>query len=655
MSSVDLISNQIDVNSIVDGLINLERQPIAIMEKKVKTLDSKVSAFQNLNTKLSALSDKVNTFIYGETDAPFVKPYSYADRLKKSIFAKCSLTSSDSDKITATASNVNVGGSYALSVGNLARAQATRSTGLADKDTTQVGMGTITIDTGEDDPVIINITSANNTLEGLQDAINDADLGITASIVNDGTASPYKLLLSADETGTANTFTVNASLSGGTAISFLESQAAENAEFVINGINITKSSNTIDDVINGVTFTLKDTTTSPITLNLSNDQDSIVTGIKDVVTAYNTVNSYINTQFAFNSNSESAGVLAGDSTLRSVQNKLRTQLVQGISNRYTSLRVTGQAGLEFNRDGSLTLNETDFREALSEDFTNVAALFLGDGTKQGSATASDNRVTYNTKTSATQTGAYAVSVTALAEQASVTGGQPITSLVDNENLSISYGTATASIDLLPEYSRETILSTINSVLSAQGMPVAATYDDTGRIKIATTKYGSAETLTIVSTQENIEGTTGFGITDITVSGTDIAGTIGNNAAIGNGLLLTGAEGQAEEGLSLSIAQTEIGSYGSVTVAPSTKGVEGSSILMNLSSILEGITDSLSGPMHNAMDGLNKNIRNINNSISDSEERLDARRETLLNEYSAANQALKLLQVSQAQLSASLGS
>lgn len=650
--SIDLISNQIDVASIVDGLMKLEHQPVDKLQTQANALQSKVSAYQSLNTKLSAMSDKVNTILYGKTEAPFTQPYSFEDRLSKSVFAKCTATSSDESKLTAEASNVNVSGIYNLTVSSLAQAQASKSTGLADKDTTSVGIGSITINIGQKDPATIAIDASNNTLWGLQRAINDAKLGITATVVNDGSATPYKLLISSESTGTANAFTISTNLSGGSAISFSNSQTAEDAEFVVNGISIKKSSNTIDDVINGVTLKLKDKTTGPVKLNLANDQDSVVSAINDLVTTYNSVNYYINGQFTYNASTKSAGVLAGDATLRDVQSKLQAQLAQGISNRYTSLGVTGQAGLEFNRDGSLTLNETKFRDALSSDFTSVAALFLGDGTVAGKATASDRRVTYDTKTDKTQSGTYDVTINSLAEQASAIGKQDITSLGANETLSISDGTTTALVDLKQDDSLDAILIKINTTFSTQGIAATASKDGTGKIKIATSGYGSSQELTIFSDQYNADGTTGFGTTPITVNGKDIAGKIGDHNATGKGFSLTGAE-PPEQGLSLSIAQTTLGGYGKVTVAPDAEGVEGSSILLNLASMLHGITDSLSGPIHNAVDGLNSNIKNLNDTISSSEERLSARREILENEYNAANQALKLMQVNQSQLTASL--
>ena len=140
-----------------------------------------------------------------------------------------------------------------------------------------------------------------------------------------------------------------------------------------------------------------------------------------------------------------------------------------------------------------------------------------------------------------------------------------------------------------------------------------------------------------------------------VSGTDIAGTINGHSAAGYGLTLTGASGQPEEGLSASISQTTTGNYGTVTVASDTGGVAGASILMNLFSSLHGLTDTLSGPIVNATDGLKKNIESLNDQISSYEDRLSKREEILTAEYDKADQALKLMTVTQSSLQSQINS
>ncbi|HTY60963.1 MAG TPA: flagellar filament capping protein FliD [Acidobacteriota bacterium] len=653
--SINLMSSSLDVSTIVQNLMYAESAPVRDMQSKVSTLQSKVTAYQSLNTNLSALSDKLNAILYGSSDAPLVQPYSFSDRLSKSIFANCSVASSDSNTISATASGAAAGGSYSFTVSNLAQAQTMISSSFADANSTSLGTGTITITKGSGDPVTITINSANSTLSGLCDAINNAQAGVTASIINDGSSTPYRLMITSNATGTANAFTVTSSLSGGQAPTFEQSSAAADAKFAVNGISVTRSSNTVSDVINGVTFTLKNTSTAPVTLQAQTDTDSIVSALNDFVTAYNAVNTFVNAQFSYNADSKTSGVLSGDSTLRQIQSMLQSSLLQSVHNQYTSLASAGQVGLEFNRDGSLTLNETEFRQAMGNNYTAVAALFLGNGTPAGGATSSDSRVGYAGETSATQAGTYAIQVDTLASRASATGDQSITSLSDNETLTITDGTGTAVVSLLQNDSLSTVLSKINSALAAQGMAATAKDDGTGKINIVTNNYGSSQTLTIVSDRDDVSGSTGFSTTPATSTGTDIAGSINGHAATGVGLTLTGASGQPEEGLSVNISQTTTGSYGSVTVASATTGVAGSGIFAGLFTVLNGLTDSLSGPIVNATDGLKQNIDSLNNQISAYQDRLSKEQDLLTQEYDQADQALRLMTVTQSSLDAQIKS
>jgi flagellar hook-associated protein 2 len=654
-SSIDLTSSVLDVGTIVDSLIYVDGAPMRLIQNQVTALQNKASAYQSLNTKLSALSDKVNSLLFGDTNAPFVQPTSFSDRLSSSIFSQCAVTSSDDSLIAATASSANATGSYSITVSSLARANTEASSGFADTTTTQTGTGTLTITTGSNAPVSVTIDSSNNTLRGVCEAINNSRAGVTATIINDGSATPYKLLITANDTGTANSFTISDGLSGGQALGFSQTQGATDAQFLVNGVSITKSSNTISDVISGVTFTLKDETASPVTLRVDRDADSIVKAINEFITAYNAVNTYINSQFAYNASTKTAGLLSGDATLRHIQSKLQSQFTQTISNSFTDYTTLGQVGLDFNRDGSLSLNESDFRAALSDDFSSVAALFLGEGPPPGGTSVTDSRVTYGGKTSATQPGTYDILISTLAQQASATGNQTVTALASNETLTITNGTATAVVSLLQNDTITDVLSKINNELSAQGIAATAVNDGTDRIRIATANYGSSESFTIVSDVSDTPGSTGFGTSPVVATGVDIAGTINGHAAVGNGLTLTGAAGQPEEGLALTIAQTTTGSYGSITVAPAMGTGETSSALMSLFSALDGLTDPLSGPIHNATDGLNKSIDQLNNEIDAYQTRLDKEKEMLTQLYNQADEALRLMKVTQASLASQLSS
>jgi flagellar hook-associated protein 2 len=501
----------------------------------------------------------------------------------------------------------------------------------------------------------VTITGSNNTLNGARDAINNANAGVTATVINDGTATPHRLLITANDSGTANSFTVTENLSGGQALGLADVQAAADAQFTVNGVNITKSTNSVSDVISGVTFKLKAVTTGPVTLNVDKDIDAIVEGFNEFVSSFNEINTYINAQFAYDSTLKKAGLLSGDSTLRRIQSTLQKDIIQSISNQFTSYSVASQVGLQFNRDGSLSLDESKFRDALSSNFTAVAALFLGNGTESGGVTASDSRVASNGKTAATQAGTYSVQISTLAQTASTVGAVAVGTLSGDETLTITSGASSAIVGLLQNDDLSTVLSKINSELSAQGMAITAADDGTGKIQITADNYGSAHSFTVVSDGDGSSGTTGFGSTPSAANGVDIAGTIGGNAAVGAGLILTGASGQPEEGLSLSISQTSTGNYGTVTVSSETEGTEGASILMNLQSLLDGITDPLSGPIHNSTDSLNQSIRSLNDQIESYQDRLEARRLLLTAQFQKADEALRLLSVTQSSLSNQIGS
>ena len=656
MSSINVINSGLDVQTLVDQLIKLERAPIERFERQTTNLQSKVKALQSFNTKLSTLLNKLDNALYKGETALLSVPAGFARRFAKSIFAVRNASSSDESAVLAVAAKGASVGSYAVTVSSLAKTRTEASANFADTDTTRAGTGTIVIQVGTKDAVTINIDETNNTLEGVRAAINNATAGVSATILNDGSSSPYRLLLTAKGTGTANTFTVTENLTGGQALNLTETQAAVDAQFTVNGISLTKSSNTVSDVISGVTFTLKATTAAPVEVTVEADTDAAIAGLKELIDAYNEVASFANSQARYNAETKQAGILAGDATLRNTILKIQDALTRQITSSFTGLRYVGEVGLRFNTDGSMSLDETKLRSALESDLTGVAALFLGDGAA-GTAeniSVSDPRVTYNSKTAATQAGTYAVEITGLAQPASAVGGQTISSLAQDETLTITYGAVQTTVDLLSGDSLTTVLDKINAALAGNGVAAAASDDGTGRIMVTTTGYGSSEAITVVSNVDNIAGSTGFGTTPTTATGTDIAGSINGNAAIGSGFTLTGASGNPEEGLGLTIAQSATGVYGTVTFTPATAGEESDGILVGLRTMLKSVTDPLSGPIHRTTDAFNNTIKNLDQQISKYEDRLEVRRQQLLQEYTRADQALKMMSVLQSSLSNQLG-
>jgi flagellar hook-associated protein 2 len=233
------------------------------------------------------------------------------------------------------------------------------------------------------------IDNTNNTLAGLRTALNDSGAAVTASIVNvSASATPdYRLVVQSERTGTANAVTLSGTLAGGTdpfAGGGQVVQAATDAVFAVNGLKISRSSNTVSDVISGVTFTLLDegdrdgaidATDPTAKITVTGNNSAITSTVKDLVDSFNAVNKIVNDQFKLDPNTNRQGSAAGDASLRGVLSRLRSELSSaggiGVGYKYLS-----DIGVKFQKDGSLTLDESKLVDALGADPTGVANLFL---------------------------------------------------------------------------------------------------------------------------------------------------------------------------------------------------------------------------------------------------------------------------------------
>lgn len=376
------VGSNIDIANIVTKLMEIERAPLDRLIEQKTSIDAKISSLGTIKSSLSAFQSA----LAGLTDGT-------------SILAN-KATSSNPTYIQATGTSGSVAGNHTIEVSTLAYAQTIVAAGQADS-TAAIGGGTsttLTIDQGSVSGGVFTananpsfnvvIDSSNNTLEGIRDAINAENQGVTASIVNDGDpTNPYRLVLSSKETGADSVIRIG--VSGDATLSGLLSQdpegiqnltetvTAKDASFTVDGIAITKSSNSVSDVISGVTLDLQaDTTTvGPVTVSVSQDTDSAKTAIKAFVTAYNDLREVINTETAAGIDGSTAGALASDSSTRQIFNTIRDAINQaptGITGSYTNL---SSIGVSFQRDGTLALDETQLDSAIQDDSNNVAELF----------------------------------------------------------------------------------------------------------------------------------------------------------------------------------------------------------------------------------------------------------------------------------------
>jgi flagellar hook-associated protein 2 len=364
MTTIGTTGGSIDPTSMAAQLVAAERAPTdarytatAIkISSQVSAVSTLRSAFSALNSAISALTSKTTT------DAR-------------------SVTLSSSTSFSATASAGTAQGSYSVEVISLATAQKLSSTGFDARDSV-IGTGNLSIQFG-DTALSVDIASPDNTLVAIRDAINAAagGKGVAASIVTGDDGA--HLVMTSLGGGTANAITVTASggdggLSvlnygnGGTG-GMAELVAASDAQIKVDGVLRTSSSNTVTNLVDGVTFNL--TAASPGTttqMTVATDTTAQLTAVKSFVEKYNAALSAMNTTTSYNSTTQVAAALNGDSMVRGTSRQLRDL----IGNNVVDLKAMG---ITIAKDGVLTLSDSAFTTAMAKDSSALTRVF-GSGT-----------------------------------------------------------------------------------------------------------------------------------------------------------------------------------------------------------------------------------------------------------------------------------
>lgn len=552
-------SSYLDVNSLVSQLMTIEQRPLNLLKAKEASYQAKLSAFGSIKGALSSFQSAL------------------AGLSNVSKFQALKATSSDTSIFTASASSTAVAGTYSLdAVTKLAQSQKLAAAGQTDS-AAAIGSGTLTFDFGTitggtfDAPTgkytgatftssgtgtkTVTIDPANNSLQGIRDAINAAKIGVTATIINDGGATPYRLTLTSDSIG--KTSSIKIGVTGDAALSNLlaydpanntgqnlaETATAQNAEFIVDGASVSKASNTITDVIPGVALNLQKVTATPVKLTVDRDTATVKSSLESFVKAYNDLNKILSDVSAYNAATKKGAVLQGDSTVRSMQAQIRAVFNTAISNTGGSLTTLSQIGVSFQKDGTLALDASKLDTAISNNFNDIAGLFAAVGK------ASDSLVGYSAASSATKPGSYAVNITTLATQGNIVGnaaaGLTINSGVNDAlNFTVN-GVSTSIVLAAGTYTAAALAAEVQSkvngasALSSAGISVAVT-QNAGVFTITSNIYGSASSIAVSGA-----GTTNLlGGAPVATSGVDVAGTIDGVAATGAGQFLTSSAGNS---------------------------------------------------------------------------------------------------------------
>ena len=397
MAGITGIGSGLDINSIVKAMVEAETAPKAAQLNRLeKATTTKISALGSLKGALSNFQTTMK------------------DLNKMSLFENRTAVSSNTSALTATASKTALSGSYSVAVQQLASSSKVATAALA-KDFTTSDAGTLTVSLGDNDenPVSVDI-KADASLVDIRDAINAQlkDKGISANIVNNPETNESQLVLSSSETGKGKDIYVSGvggdldqlNVEGGTkagkgTAGYLEQ--ASNAIFTIDGLELESATNTIDNAIPDVTFTLKsktdvaskdgDVQSKPLTVTVGQDNSGVKAQLEKFVESYNELikvsNELTGVTKVGDDKAPVVGGLVGDSTVRTLLGGMRSELTN--ASKTDGIQVLADLGITTQKDGTLKIDDEKLGKTLDNNFDAVAQFVAGDN---GLMTRMDKRI-----------------------------------------------------------------------------------------------------------------------------------------------------------------------------------------------------------------------------------------------------------------------
>lgn len=548
------IGSGLDLNGILTKLMQAESQPLFALDKKEAAFQAKLSAYGSLKGTVSSFQSAV------------------AALNTQSKFQAYSATSSDSTVLSATTSSTSTPGSYAITVGQLAQAQTlltsaktstTAAIAAASTSTTltfqfgTISSGTLTNgvysgSTFTQDATqasgTITITDANNSLQGIRDSINAANIGVTASIVNNGNATtPYNLVLTSKNTGLASSMKITVGGDADASVTSLlaynpaatqnltQSTVAQNATLTVNGVSVSSASNAVTGAVTGTTLNL--ITTGSSNLSVARDTAAVTASVQALVSAYNNTTSTLKVFTSYDATTKKAGILLGDIATQSVQSRIRSTITSALSGLgSSSLTTLSQIGVSFQKDGTLTIDNTKLQAALTNSFNDMSRLFTAIGKP------SDNLVSYISSTAASTTalpnqGATVGSTkgTQAVQTGNAVANLTITAANDQFQVAVNGGTAVSVTLSQATYANAAALATevqtkINAALAGQGTTVSVT-NSSGKLSITSNTFGSTSAVSVTAQGGDTGNTSLLGSTPVSSTAATIAAGVNDTLAV----------------------------------------------------------------------------------------------------------------------------
>lgn len=348
----------IDPN-LVNKLIEAERIPIKQVESRKDKLVEEQKSFKDFSGLVSALGSSLNS-VRNRTD-----------------FIKLKLESSHPDIIDGTVDAQAVPGSYELEVRHTAKTHKLLAAAFPDKDKTPVGFGYMSIELDDGRVFDVDISPDASTLSDVARAINDANAGAKAIVINtkEGLEKPgeesYRLLVISEKSGKEAKVFIDPDT---TYLEFKEQVTGRNLELLFEDVPVFDEDNTVEELMPGLTLSVKRAEPgTKINVKIDYDVDKTMESISGFVEAFNKVNDFVDKQFQIDPQTNKAGPLSKDNTLRNLRRSLQNAVAYQGMGKFKNLADVGIT--TDPKTGALKLDDTKAKKALSEDYLGVAQLF----------------------------------------------------------------------------------------------------------------------------------------------------------------------------------------------------------------------------------------------------------------------------------------
>jgi len=351
---------------VVDKIMAAEHIPVKEMEAKKQKIETKLGLVGDLEGRLGKMKGSLKEIIGGKK------------------FQDYSLNISDTDVVAGTIEAEKVvPGNWKIEVMKLAESAGALSNVISDRDHTKLGVGYLKFNT-PDGAKQVYINDGNNTLNGVASAINSADLGVNATVVQDGAEGDdgFRLIISSNHYGNNHgvEFPTIYLLDGESDLYFDKERQSKNGAVKVNGFEVEVVNNKMNEVIPGVSLDLKSAKPGKeVNIAVAENYDVIETKLKSFVDGANGVFGFIQSQNQMNEKTDTTKTLGGDSALRTIESRLKQLILDPAYGVKGSIKRLSDMGVEFNRSGTLDFKEDKFKKILKEKPKDILEFFRGDG------------------------------------------------------------------------------------------------------------------------------------------------------------------------------------------------------------------------------------------------------------------------------------